>query len=317
MFGFWLFLSRSLSPTCLVGQRRRLGDRQGPGRVPGREDDPRARRAERHPGQGPLPVEGQDPGRVGHRQPEEPRRQERRRLAAAGQHECPKAKLAKNRHLPWRRQAQAGRATSSTSRAACSSTGSRWPASGDTIVVKNSAPVAAQLLLGQRQQRRVQPDHPEDGEWKMPRRTRSRKGRRSSTSARSTLDDRLRPGVRPPVLRGHRRGREVRDQERPGREVPDRLLARERATRTARRVASASRSRSRPPGDRGEADRVRREPEEAETWPTMQPRAKLARRRRVAGLRFAAQLRPAPRPCRRTPSLIVLLRTTVLAGSRR
>ena len=99
---------------------------------------------------------------------------------------------------------------------------------GDTIVVKNSAPVPTTSSgrsgnNGEFNATVPKLDAVQDAERLV------RKGRPIQYKCTiHGVDDRLRSHLRPPVLRRDRRRREVRDQERPGREVPDRVLAGER-----------------------------------------------------------------------------------------
>ncbi len=190
-------------------------------------------------------VEGRHPRRVGDRQPEEPRRQERRRVAAAGR-QGPEGEVHRRSKI-HPDDAKRKPAEHVIDQPCCMFVGAdharprRRHDRGE-----EPGPGAAQLLLdvAATTARTTRPS----------RRWRSRScpnplvAESPPIQYKCTIhgvDDRLRADLRPPVLRGHRRGREVRDQERAGRQVPDRVLARERVPGRRRRAGSATRSRSR------------------------------------------------------------------------
>ena len=126
---------------------------------------PKREAAQRHAGQGSLPVEGRYSRRIGHRQSEESRRQERRRLAAS-QRQGSEGEVHQGADPPGRREAE-GRGARHHQPCCMFVKRITLARVGDTIIGEEPGAGAAQLLLVEQQQRRGQHDRAE--EWRSTR----------------------------------------------------------------------------------------------------------------------------------------------------
>ena len=166
---WFLTLAAAIASPLSAGSAadRQMGDYQGTGRLPRRTRDPEAGTLNVTQDKDHCLCKGDDPRRVGDRQPEEPRRQERRRLAAAGRHVDPKAELTKTR---------SSRTTPSASPPSrhrpavlhVRQPHHAWPGPATPLVVKNPAPVPHNFFWSSANNGEYNVTVPKMDQWKMP-----------------------------------------------------------------------------------------------------------------------------------------------------